>query len=127
MRSFNYSTFYTHVAKDMQRVGKGARPSGAIAHHDLPTAFEDRFIAAGIDPNHGDNGRWIQKAVHDGWSNAPGFISGGPFNQVWRDFFQEFPEATGSQILAKLDEIRNGYVYTLNRSGGLPPLPIRFD
>lgn len=96
-------------------------------HNELPSEFEDKFIAAGIDPSHGDNGRWIQKRIHDGWSNAPGFISGGPFNQVWRDFFQEFPEATGSQILAKIDEIRNGHIYTLNRSGGLPPLPIRFD
>jgi len=48
-------------------------PSSRIPDHDLPTGFEARFIAAGIDPNHGDNGRWIQKRAHDSWSNLKRF------------------------------------------------------
>ncbi len=115
------------LANDMVRVGKGARPRGAIAHHDLPTAFEDRFIAAGIDPNHGDNGRWIQKRIHDSWSNLPRFRSGGPFNQLWRDFFNQPGDRSASEIFDLLQRIRSGEIFEisdLDVSALFPHIPI---
>lgn len=94
-----------------KRVGKGTRSKGPIAHHDLPTAFEPRFIAAEIDPNHGDNGRWIPKRTHKSWHSVKRFERGGPFNQVWREFFLEKPQATAAEIQIFLDRIRSGEVF----------------
>ena len=79
-------------------------------HHDLPLEFEEDFILAGMDPNNHLYGRWIPNIIHDKWSNAPGFLSGGPFNEVWRDFLRdEFKNSiprTKAEILTKLAEIR---------------------
>jgi hypothetical protein len=113
------------LAQDMARVGKGNRPWRHQAHHDLPTQFEEFFIRAGIDPNHGDFGRWIPNRVHTRWHNAKGFDPGGSFNHAWKDFFGQFPSATKQQILDRLDQIRLGTLPPIQRPG-MPDFPVNF-
>ncbi|WP_218281246.1 TIGR02269 family lipoprotein, partial [Verrucomicrobium spinosum] len=62
--------------------------------------------------------RIVDKRIHDSWHNGKDIARGGCFNQVWRDFFRQFPEATESQIRSKLDEIRSGTGYTFVTKDG---------
>jgi hypothetical protein len=93
------------VANNSPKPGANYAP-----HHDLPLEFERDFILAGIDPNHHEYGRWIPNDIHDRWSNAPGFRSGGPFNDEWRRFFRDDDNLeivrTRSEVLTELARVR---------------------
>jgi hypothetical protein len=94
----------------------GSRPKGSIAQHDCPVSsrqnpnLELKFLQAGLDPNAAELGRWVPKATHDKWHSGKGFGSGGPFLKVWREFFDDLPEATAEEILDFLGRIRSGEV-----------------
>ena len=73
------------------------------AHHDLPLEHELKFLKVGLDPN--SYGRWVPADQHSLWHNA----AGTKFNEVWGGFFTDFPDATRSQVLEKLDEMKQAY------------------
>ena len=89
-------------------------------HHDLPIAeeFHLKFLQAGLDPNAAAYGRWVHNDIHKLWSTGKGYGLGGPFNQMWRQFFAEFPNATAAQIVSRLAEIRDGKVFNIIRNKG---------
>ena len=92
----------------------------SIAHHDLPIAkrFHENFLLAGLDPNDPAFGRVVDKATHDLWHNGKDIAHGGAFNKVWDDFFQATENATATQILDKLTEIRSGKIYRIPVKNG---------
>ena len=110
-----------HLADNLRALrGLSKNPVGKQAHHDLPVTkeFELKFLQAGLDPNDGQLGRFVDKAKHKTWSENPGFISGGPFNQAWRQFFKKHESPTTAQILQFMNELRSGVPQTLTKRDG---------
>jgi hypothetical protein len=74
------------------------------AHHDLPQApdLQKQWKRVGLDNNDPKYGRWVEggsQGDHQKWSYA--------FNQEWRNFFDQYPEATEDQILQQMNKLRN--------------------
>ena len=99
-------------------LGISRKPPLTDAHHDLPIEFELRFLQAGLDPNQGELGRFINNAKHDTWSWGKKLLGGGPFNQAWRQFFGAHPNATAAEILQFMDDLRSGVPQTIRKLDG---------
>lgn len=100
-------------------LGTSCKPALTVAHHDAVIARELDFLKAGIDPNHGDLGRFVNKYKHRLWhKRGNGYNNGGgPFNAVWNDFFIQNPNATAAQIRQQIQDVQNGTIKVLMADG----------
>jgi hypothetical protein len=59
----------------------GHAPTDAIyqAHHVFPVQFERDFASLGIDINKAQHGSWVEKGLHEGFSNE--------YAKDWEGFF----------------------------------------
>jgi hypothetical protein len=81
---------------------QGGKPTGFVelqAHHELPWDLKDWFAGEGrgLNVNDPQYGRWVEGAVHRGWSSQ--------YTQAWRDFQRLFPNATREQVWAYLEQL----------------------
>jgi len=107
---------------NMKAVGKGLKPKGSHSHHYLPVAhkpdnLELEFLKRGLDPNYGDFGGYIPDHIHRQWHKGKGMGLGGAYNSVWREFFEDFSEATADDIIKHLEDIKRGDVTALLPDG----------
>jgi len=71
------------------------------AHHDLPVKYRKQFNNIGIDIDDVRFGRWVEGSPpgrHQNWSRA--------YNREWKQFWDANPEATPSDVLRKMKELR---------------------
>ena len=90
----------------------GAAMVKARAHHDMPVAFQQKFLKFGIDINNADYGRWVPyDGYHKEWHRPP--PPGGKLNELWANFWKTEPTTgyTYQQVIDKFVEIRGAFLF----------------
>jgi hypothetical protein len=63
------------------------------AHHVFPVQFGRDFARIGIDVNKGEYGSWVEKGLHEGFSNE--------YAKDWGAFFEGEPSASDAFSFAR--------------------------
>jgi RHS repeat-associated protein len=83
----------------------GVNPFGYHAHHVFPVAFQSRFQGI-IDVNNPKYGSWWESSSH--LSNARAY------NNYWRAFFRDHPDATYTDVLSYGRLLAGNYGFSVN-------------
>jgi hypothetical protein len=89
---------------EKENITKPANLKNPQAHHDFPQKFRDKFLAAGIDIDDPQYGRWVEgspEGNHQRWTRE--------YNDIWENFFKDNkdipPKELKELIKAKRQEL----------------------
>ncbi len=82
-----------------------------IAHHVLPVEFAEYFVRADLDINDTQFGTWVEESQHKTMHNQD------EYNQRWREFFIDNPNASREDMLKFATDLGNKLGFEVHFNG----------